>query len=496
MAAIGNTTSYESYGIYFFDGNITISGGTVTATGGSTKNSSMGICAFLGNITISGGTITATGGTAPYSFGICANGGITVNGGHIIAETKATSETHIALNAAPALPNTTYWWRTAATDEFTTSDDSEYVYNDTHTYVEVKVKELICAITFDPNGGVVNPTDAITNIYGRLTNLPTPTRSGSYRFDGWYTAAEGGTKITTDTVFSENTTVYAQWTYSGGGGGGGTTRYTVKFETNGGSKITSRSVTRNTAMKEPTAPTKDGYTFDGWYSDKELTTAYDFSARVTKSFTLYAKWMEKAAEPDKPTQPTEPTTPEWKNPFTDVSENDWFYSNVKYANENGLMGGTTNTTFAPNEPLTRGMLVAILYRAEGEPAVNKSIPFSDVDTNAYYANAVIWAQQNGIVNGVTENEFAPENNITREQIAAIMFRFAKYKGYDVSVGESTNILSYTDAESISEYAISAMQYAVGSGLMKGKTETSINPQDNATRAEIAAILQRFLEANK
>ena len=110
--------------------------------------------------------------------------------------------------------------------------------------------------------------------------------------------------------------------------------------------------------------------------------------------------------------------------------------------------------------------------------------------------SAVWAQQNGIVKGVSETEFAPNDNITREQIAAIMFRYAKYKGYDVSVGESTNILSYTDAESISEYAISAMQYVVGSGLMKGKTETTINPQDNATRAEIAAILQRFLEANK
>ena len=110
--------------------------------------------------------------------------------------------------------------------------------------------------------------------------------------------------------------------------------------------------------------------------------------------------------------------------------------------------------------------------------------------------SAVWAQQNGIVKGVSETEFAPNDNITREQIAAIMFRYAKYKGYDVSVGESTNILSYTDAESISEYAISAMQYAVGSGLMKGKTETSINPQDNATRSEIAAILQRFIETNK
>ena len=485
-------------------GSITIADNAqVIATGGTVTGGEMpfsyGIGAS-GGITVNSGHVIATGGMVTgdemaISYGIYAYRGIAVNGGHVIAGTQATSKTHSALGVAPALPDTTYWWRTAETDTFTTSANSAYLYSDTHTYVEITNKEPTC-VTFDPNGGVVNPTGAITDIFGRLTNLPTPTRSGSYRFDGWYTAAEGGTKITTDTVFSENTTVYAQWTYSGGGGGGGTTRYTVKFETNGGSKITSRSVTRNTAMKEPTAPTKDGYTFDGWYSDKELTTAYDFSARVTKSFTLYAKWMEKAAEPDKPTQPTEPTTPEWKNPFTDVSENDWFYSNVKYANENGLMGGTTNTTFAPNEPLTRGMLVAILYRAEGEPAVNKSIPFSDVDTNAYYANAVIWAQQNGIVNGVTENAFAPDDNITREQIAAIMFRYAKYKGYDVSVGENTNILSYTDAESISEYAISAMQYAVGSGLMKGKTESTINPKGNATRAEIAAILQRFLEANK
>ncbi len=478
-------------------GSITITDNAqVIAAGGTVTGGEMAFtCGFgaSGGITVNGGNVTATGDTAPSSFGIYANGGITVNGGHVIAEAKATSETHIALNAAPALPNTTYFWRTAETDTFTTSADKVYLYSDTHTYVEIT--EPTC-VTFDPNGGVVNPTGAITDIFGRLTNLPTPTRSGSYRFDGWYTAAKDGTKITTDTVFSENTTVYAQWTYSGGGGGGGTTRYTVSFETNGGSKVSSKTVTRNTAVSEPTAPTKDGYTFAGWYSDKELKTAYDFSAKVTKSFTLYAKWTEIEKEPDKPTQPVEPTAPEWKNPFTDVFENDWFFENVKYANENGLMGGTTNTTFAPNESLTRGMLVCVLYRADGEPAVNKSIPFGDVKADMYYAKATIWAQQNGIVNGVTENTFAPDGNITREQIAAIMFRYAKYKGYDVSVGEDTNILSYTDFDKISEYAIEAIQYAVGIGLMKGKTETTLNPQDNATRAEISSILKKFIEANK
>ena len=160
------------------------------------------------------------------------------------------------------------------------------------------------------------------------------------------------------------------------------------------------------------------------------------------------------------------------------------------------MCGTSNTTFAPDGIITRAMMVTVLYRAEGEPEIKGTTTFEDVDSNAYYAKAVVWGQQNGIIKGYSETEFAPDQNITREQIAAIMFRFAKYKGYDVSVGESTNILSYTDAESISEYAISAMQYAVGSGLMKGKTESTINPKDFATRAEIAAILQRLIERNK
>ena len=330
----------SSIGIYAMSG-VKISGGTVTATGGAATDEaigselagSCGIFSPQSGVEISGGTITATGGTAPYSFGICANGGITVNGGHVIAETKATSETHIALNATPALPNTTYWWRTAETDAFTTSVDKVYLYSDTHTYVEIT--EPTC-VAFDANGGVVNPTGAITDIFGRLTSLPTPTRSGSYRFDGWYTAAEGGTRVTTETEFTEDATIYAHWSYNGGsvGGGGGITRYTVSFETNGGSKVSSKTVTRNTAVTEPTAPTKDGYTFAGWYSDKELKTAYDFSAKVTKSFTLYAKWTEKETEPDKPTEPvepTEPTAPEWKNPFTDVKKSDWFYTNVEYA---------------------------------------------------------------------------------------------------------------------------------------------------------------------
>ena len=180
--------------------------------------------------------------------------------------------------------------------------------------------------------------------------------------------------------------------------------------------------------------------------------------------------------------------------FIDLSGDAWYSDSAKYILENGLMKGVTDTTFAPNENLTRAMLVTVLYRAEGEPATNRSIPFSDVDMGAYYANAVSWAKQNGIVNGVTENEFAPDESITREQIAAIMMRYAVYKGLDTVTLEEN--LHFADADEISEYAVSSMNWAVGAGLINGKSESTLAPKDNATRAEVAAILHRFMEANK
>lgn len=189
--------------------------------------------------------------------------------------------------------------------------------------------------------------------------------------------------------------------------------------------------------------------------------------------------------------------PASKKRFRDVHDAaHWAESYIDYVAELGLMNGVTEDEFAPDNSLTRAMLVAILYRAAGSPDVNKSIPFGDVSAEDYFASAVIWAQQNGIVSGMSEDMFAPDQPITREQIATIIYRYAIYMGYDVSVGADTNILSYTDAESISEYAVEAIAYAVGSGLMKGKTESTINPGDEATRAEIAAILQRFLVMNK
>lgn len=182
--------------------------------------------------------------------------------------------------------------------------------------------------------------------------------------------------------------------------------------------------------------------------------------------------------------------PEQIGSFTDVSTEDWFAEAVQYMLDNEMMNGTSATTFGPNTTTTRGMIVTILYRLEGEPDAAAS-SFTDVASNMYYADAINWAAANGIVNGITTTTFGPDNAITREQMAAILYRYAQYKGYDVTA--SNDLGSYTDASQISAYATAAMQWANAEGLITGNTTTTINPIGNATRAEVATILMRFCE---
>jgi len=339
-------------------------------------------------------------------------------------------------------------------------------------------------VTFDANGGSVTLANATTLSDGKLATLPTPTRSGSYTFKGWYTAASGGTQVTVDKVYTENTTIYAQWNYTGStGGGGGVSRYTVKFDTNGGTTVANKTVTRNAKLAEPTAPTKDGYTFDGWYTDKKLTTAYNFDTKVTKGFTLYAKWVEAKAAHICPSEK-----------FSDLDTTKWYHEDIDYVLDNEIMLGTSDTVFAPEGSLTRGMLVTILYRSEGEPATNTSIPFADVDMSAYYANAVVWAQQNGIVKGISETEYAPEMSVTREQLATVMFRYAQFKGMDTVTAEEN--LGFNDVSDISDWAVAAMNWGVGRDYIFGRTEGVIAPKVAATRAEIAAFIHRYIVNNE
>lgn len=181
-----------------------------------------------------------------------------------------------------------------------------------------------------------------------------------------------------------------------------------------------------------------------------------------------------------------------EEPFDDVSDSAWYADAVQYVYENGIMNGVTATEFGPNMTTNRAMIVTMLYRLEGEPAA-ETAGFTDVATGVYYADAVAWAQANNIVNGITETTFAPSNNISREQLATILYRYAQYKGYDVSVG-GMSLNEYTDASQISAYATTAMQWANENGLITGVTSTTLEPQGSATRAQVATILMRFVES--
>ena len=365
-------------------------------------------------------------------------------------------------------------------------DKSEnYTVTTTELNTTIAVANMVTvAVTAD--GGTV--TGAGSYLKGSsVTVTATPIRG--FAFAGWY---EGETSVSTNATYTfatdEDKTLVAKFVKQATGGGDST--YTVKFETNGGSKVSNKSVRKNTSVAEPAMPSKNGYTFAGWYSDESLMTPYDFSDIVKSDITLYAKWtVDDTVEPEPTEKPEEPAT----TPFNDVKADAWYADAVKFAVNNKLMNGVSDTEFAPGATLTRAMLVTILYRNDGEPETAGDTAFEDVSVGAYYENAVAWAKANGIVDGVTDTEFAPDANITREQIAAIMHRYATYKNYDVS--GTADINDRDDYAEISDYAVSAMQYMVASGLMNGKTDTTLEPQDKATRAEIATILQRFITSN-
>ena len=180
-------------------------------------------------------------------------------------------------------------------------------------------------------------------------------------------------------------------------------------------------------------------------------------------------------------------------PFADVPSGSWYYDDVAYVYDTGLMTGLTATAFGPNLSTTRGMIVTILWRMENEPAAKHGCPFADVRRGSYYEQAIAWASENGIVTGFDSSTFAPDRAITREQLAAILFRFAAYRGMD-AVTLRENLSSFQDQAAISAYAVSALNWAVGEGLMQG-TGDKLEPTGNATRAQVAAMLRRFMQRN-
>ena len=177
--------------------------------------------------------------------------------------------------------------------------------------------------------------------------------------------------------------------------------------------------------------------------------------------------------------------------FVDMNVNQWYHDGVHYCIEKGLMSGTSSTTFDPNANATRAMIVAILWRIENQPMVNETIAFTDVQQNAYYKDAVCWAVSVGIISGYDEKTFAPDDNITREQMASILYRYTQYKGKDVSVAQNM-VLNYEDINDISSYALEAMKWACGTGVINGTSSTQLSPKGNATRAQVAQMLKVYL----
>lgn len=290
-------------------------------------------------------------------------------------------------------------------------------------------------------------------------------------------------------VAKDATETFSYTKPSSGGSSSGKTTYkvTTSAVNNGGVNASPSNAEKGATITITLSPDK-GYKLD-------KLTVTDGSGKtvstVKKSDTVYTFTMPASAVKVGVSYVKATETPS-ETKFNDVSANDWFASAVDYVTGKGMMNGTADNTFSPKANTTRGMIVTVLYRLENQPSTSAA-SFTDVASGAYYANAVAWANANGIVSGYGSGKFGPNDKVTREQLAAILYRYAQYKKYDVSVGEDTNILSYDDAQSISTYAIPAIQWACGAGVVTGKSGSKLDPKGNATRAEVAAMLMRFCE---
>ena len=337
-------------------------------------------------------------------------------------------------------------------------------------------------VTFDANGGSVSPASAITGTDGRLSDLPTPTRSGSYSFDGWYTAVSGGEKVTTSTVFTENSTIYAHWTRTGGGssGGshsGGSTSYaiTVADAENGSATASRKSASKGTTITVTATPDK-GYELD----TLKVTDKNGDKVKLTEKNGKYTFTMPASAVTVKAT-----FTKTAENPFTDVNDDAYYKDAVIWAVENGITKGISGTMFSPDAACTRAQAVTFLWRAAGSPSPKSgAMPFGDVAADAYYHDAVLWAVENGITKGTSETMFSPDATCSRAQIVTFLWRSQK----SPAAGTAN---PFTDVKASAYYA-DAVLWAVKEDVTKGTTNTTFSPDANCTRAQIVTFIWRAL----
>ena len=337
------------------------------------------------------------------------------------------------------------------------------------------------SITYDLDGGTASGNPDFYTVESSTITLNPPTRTG-YTFIGWSGTDLSGSDnltVTIPTGSIGNRSYTAHWSLN---------TYSITYDLDGGTAFGNPdSYTVESAAITLNEPTKAGYVFTGWsgtdlVGEDNLTVTIPAGSSGDRRYTAHWEFDPTIIAALNPTPNVD---------FLDVSRTDWFYYDVRYVCENGLMNGTSRNRFSPYGTATRGMLVTILYCMENEPRCFGSAAFSDVKPGAYYEKAVVWASQNNIVSGYTDGTFRPDAPVTREQLASILYRYTLYRGQDVSAGETTSLTGYGDAQAVSSYALPAMRWACGTGILQG-ANGKLDPSGLATRAQLAAMLHRYL----
>lgn len=397
------------------------------------------------------------------------------NGTASASPAKAAADTEITLTATPNKGYHFKEWEVIS-GGVTIKDEKFLMPNDN---VEVKAifekdapapTEFI--VTFDGNDGTPS-VGSMTTTNQKLSSLPSASRSGSYSFDGWYTEKSGGTKITTDTVFHANTTVYAHWTYTGGGGGG-YSYYTIKATAGAGGSISpSGDVSVREGRDQTFTITPDkGYAVANVKIDGKSIGAvksYTFE-NVSRTHTIEVIFMKANGNPQ-------------TGVFVDVATGSYYEDAVDWAVENGITKGTDDTHFSPDGICTRAQAVTFLWRTAGSPEPEtRTMPFTDVPVGSYYYDAVLWAVENGITKGTSDTTFSPNMTCSRAQIVAFLWRSEK----SPAAGTAN---PFADVKSTAYYAGTVL-WAVREDITKGTTSTTFSPDADCTRAQIVTFLWR------
>ena len=353
---------------------------------------------------------------------------------------------------------------------------------DTITEVNATTGGTKYTVTLDyADGEMANSLYTVTE--GTKLTLPTPSRSG-YTFEGWY---DGSSRVSSPYKVMKDVTLTAEWDYNGSSSSSGSTRYTVSVEDtdNGSVEVSPTRASKGSTVTVTVKP-DEGYELD------ELTVTDKNGDSVKLTDKGDGKYTFKMPASKVTVEAVFTAAKVEGLPFTDVTSGDWFYDAVAYVYDKGMMEGTTDTTFAPTMNLTRSMIAQVLYNLEERPEAPGAAGFPDVAAGAWYADAVNWAAARGIVKGYDTGAFGPEDSVTREQLAAILYRYAQAKGYDTTQGGMA-VREFSDSASISDWAQEAMAWAVNAQVLSGKGNGVLDPQGTATRAEVAQMLMNFGE---